>query len=141
MALSASWTHCLIAQSVRASEGNSVVVVISGYQIDNDNAVTIKIHSLYNIFHWWHCMGNEWNILNNFCKCHILEKKEFLKIVQDSQEKHLCQSLFFDKVAGFRPFLQNTSGRLFLKIKVIQCYEFWNWACSIHLLQKEKKSI
>ena len=42
MALSASWTHCLIAQSVRASEGNSVVVVISGYQIDNDNAVTIK---------------------------------------------------------------------------------------------------
>ena len=42
MALSASWTQCLIAQSVRASEGNSVVVVISGYQIDNDNAVTIK---------------------------------------------------------------------------------------------------
>ena len=26
--------------------------------------------------------------------------------------KHLCQSLFFNKVAGLRP---NTSGRLFLK--------------------------
>ena len=27
----------------------------------------------------------------------------FLKISQNSQEKHLCQSLFFDKVAGLRP--------------------------------------
>ena len=66
-------------------------------------------------------------------------KKGVLKNCARFTGKHLCQSLFFDKVAGFRPFLQNTSGRLFLKIKVIQCYEFWNWACSIHLLQKEKK--
>ena len=28
--------------------------------------------------------------------------------------KHLCQTLFFNKVAGLRLFLQNTSGRLLL---------------------------
>ena len=33
----------------------------------------------------------------------ILLKKEFLKISQNSQEKNLCQSLFFNTVAGLRP--------------------------------------
>ena len=65
--------------------------------------------------------------------------KRFLKILQNPQEKHLCQSLFFNKVAGLRsatllkkklwyrcfpvkfakflrtPFVQNTSGRLSYK--------------------------
>ena len=68
-------------------------------------------------------------------------KKVFLEIPQNSQEKHLCQSLFFNKVAGLRratllkerlwrrcfpenfakflrtPFLQNTSIRLLLTFK------------------------
>ena len=30
-------------------------------------------------------------------------KKVFLQILQNSQEKHLWQSLFFNKVAGLRP--------------------------------------
>ena len=30
-------------------------------------------------------------------------KKVFLEISQNSQEKHLCQGLFFNKVAGQRP--------------------------------------
>ena len=34
-------------------------------------------------------------------KCSV--KKVFLKISQNTKEKHLCQSLFFDKVTGLRP--------------------------------------
>ena len=54
-------------------------------------------------------------------------KKVFLEISHNSQEKHLCQSLFFNKVAGLRtcfpvnfakflrtPCLKNTSWRLLL---------------------------
>ena len=68
----------------------------------------------------------------------VLRKKVFLEISQNSQEKHLCQSLFFNKVADLgpatllkmrlwhrcfpvnlakflrTPFLHNTSGRLLL---------------------------
>ena len=32
----------------------------------------------------------------------VLLKKVFLEISQNSQQKHLCQSLFFNKVAGLR---------------------------------------
>ena len=50
-------------------------------------------------------------------------KKVFLKISQNSLEKHVCQSLFFNKVAGLRPttdpgtgvFL-NTCGQLLLNV-------------------------
>ena len=68
----------------------------------------------------------------------VLWKKVFLEISQNFTGKHLCESLFFNKVAGLgpstlfkkslwhrcfpvnfekflkTPFLQNTSGRLFL---------------------------
>ena len=80
----------------------------------------------------------------------VLLKKMFLKISQNSREK-TCKSLFFNKVAGLRPatllrmrlwhrcfpvnfakflrtpFLQNTSGRLLLPVKlciVIECRKF-----------------
>ena len=33
----------------------------------------------------------------------VLKKKVFVEISQNSQEKNLCQGLFFDKVAGLRP--------------------------------------
>ena len=43
-------------------------------------------------------------------------KKSILKNFAKFPGKHLCQGLFFNKVAGFgKPFLQNNSGRLFLK--------------------------
>ena len=38
---------------------------------------------------------------SSYWRC--LTKKVFLKILQNSQEKHLCQSLFFNKVAGLSP--------------------------------------
>ena len=34
-------------------------------------------------------------------KCSV--KKVFLEVSPNSQKKHLCQSLFFNKVAGLRP--------------------------------------
>ena len=46
----------------------------------------------------------------------VFYKKGVLKNFSKFTGKHLCQSLFFDKVAGLRPFLQNTSGRLLLNI-------------------------
>ena len=66
-----------------------------------------------------------------FCKKGVL--KHFAKFTG----KHLCQSLFFNKVAGLAvgrcfpvsfaqflrtPFLQNTSGRLLLKIRIISIF-------------------
>ena len=41
-------------------------------------------------------------------------KKGVLRYFSKFTGKYLCQSLFFNKVAGLRPFLQNTSGRLLL---------------------------
>ena len=41
-------------------------------------------------------------------------RKGVLRNFSKFTAKHLCQSLFFNKVAGLRPFLQNTSGRLLL---------------------------
>ena len=55
-----------------------------------------------------------------FCKKGVL--KNFAKFTG----KHLCQSLFFNKVVGLRPFFQNTSGGSFcnfvesLKVKLFQ---------------------
>ena len=43
-------------------------------------------------------------------------KKGILRNFAKFTGKHLCQSLFFNKVAGEASFLQNTSGRLLLKI-------------------------
>ena len=46
----------------------------------------------------------------------VLQKKFFLEISQDSQEKQLCHSLFLNKVEGLlrAPFLKLTPGRLLL---------------------------
>ena len=48
-------------------------------------------------------------------------KKDVLRKFAKFPGKHLCQSLFFNKVPGLNflrtPFLQNTTGRLFLFIK------------------------
>ena len=52
----------------------------------------------------------------------VLCKKGVLRNFAKSTEKHLCQRLFFNKVASLRqlflrtPFLQKTSGRLLLSI-------------------------
>ena len=64
-------------------------------------------------------------------------KKGVLRNITKFTEKPLCQSLFFNKVAGLRhrgfpvnfvkflrtPFLQNTSGRLLLKLFLM--WMFW----------------
>ena len=54
-------------------------------------------------------------------------KKGVLRNLAKFTGKHLCQSLFFNKVAGVakflrKPFSQNTSGRLLLRVK----YPWWN---------------
>ena len=41
-------------------------------------------------------------------------KKGVLRNFLGFTGKHLCQSLFFNKVADLTPFLQNTSGRMLL---------------------------
>ena len=49
-------------------------------------------------------------------KTGVLLKKVFLKLLVKLTGKHLCQSLFFNRVAGLRRnFLQNTSGGCFSK--------------------------
>ena len=84
--------------------------------------------------------SNMQNTRSSHRRCYV--KKVFLKISKKITEKHLCQSLFFNKVAEFRPatsfkkrlaqvfsceflkivsehlFLQNTSGRLLLEYKL-----------------------
>ena len=63
------------------------------------------------------------NSRNSHRRCSV--KKGVLKNFAKFTGKHLCQSLFFNKVAGLRvpvnfvkfletPFLQNTSGQLLL---------------------------
>ena len=37
-------------------------------------------------------------------------KKVFLEILQNSREKHLCQSLYFIKVAGLQLYQNRDSG-------------------------------
>ena len=44
----------------------------------------------------------------------VFYEKSVLRYFSKFTGKYLCQSLFFNKVAGLRPFLQNTSGRLLL---------------------------
>ena len=61
-------------------------------------------------------------------RCSI--RKGALKNFTKFTGKHLCQSLFFNEVAGLRPqkqasktsFLQNTSGRLLLSFRHFQAY-------------------
>ena len=47
---------------------------------------------------------NEWSHLTQIRSSRpvVFCKKMFLEISRNSQEKHLCQSLFFNKVAGLR---------------------------------------
>ena len=49
-------------------------------------------------------------------------KKGVLRNFTKITVKHLCQSLFFNKVAGLRAFapLQNTNGRLFLGVSYMK---------------------
>ena len=49
----------------------------------------------------WFCRGSR---AEAFCK------KRFLRNLTKLAGKHLCQCLFCNKVAGLKPFLQNTSG-------------------------------
>ena len=67
-------------------------------------------------------------------------KKGFLKNVAKFTGKHICQNLFFNKVAGLRPlnsFLQNTSAWLLLRARSetpqILCSDFVerSWAVVI----------
>ena len=105
-------------------------------------------------FHWgsnvlWKCGNLTIMELAEAATAGVLWKKMFLKISLIFTGKHLCQSLFFNKVAGLRPatllkkrlrhrcfpvnfvkflrtsFLQNTSGRLLLSLcKLIQTGNF-----------------
>ena len=49
----------------------------------------------------YHINFRHWYIRSSHQGCSV--KKIFLKILQNSREKHLCQRLFFNKVAGLRP--------------------------------------
>ena len=67
-------------------------------------------------------------ILNNFfyksSRLEVFCKKGVLKNFAKFTEKHLCQSIFFNKVAGLRQnfqkhlFLQNSSGGCFWRFRV-----------------------
>ena len=61
----------------------------------------------------------------NASGCGTVCKKDVLRIFAKFTGKTLCQSLFFNKVAGcnkvtLAPFLQNTSGRLLLLILILK---------------------
>ena len=43
----------------------------------------------------------------------LFEKMLLLKILQNSEKKHLCQSSFFDKVADWRPTTLSNTGKIF----------------------------
>ena len=61
---------------------------------------------------------------SSHCRCSV--KKAILKNFAKFTEKHLRQGLFFNKVAEhmWTTFLQNTSGRLLLKVKLdSSCFE------------------
>ena len=64
-----------------------------------------------------HFLEGESPTLNNLTKEAVVQrcsaKNIFLEIFVKFTGKQLCQSLFFNKVAGLRtPLLQNTSGRV-----------------------------
>ena len=59
------------------------------------------------------CQGYHYRSSHQRCSM----KKGVLRNLAKFTGRHLCQSLFFNKVAGRRtPFLQNTSGRLLLSL-------------------------
>ena len=75
----------------------------------------------------WALLAKKASSKSHFClksqaatEC-ILQKNMFLNIFTKCKGKYLCQSLFFNKVAGISPkflralFLRSTSGQLLLK--------------------------
>ena len=52
----------------------------------------------------------------------VFYKKGALENFAKFSGKHLCQSLFFNKVAGLRPVLQNSSGLVLFLIVSIFVY-------------------
>ena len=75
-------------------------------------------------------MFNAFQLFSEAATAGVLQKRGVLRNFTKFTGKHLCQSLFFNKVAGLwhrcfpvnfvkflrTPFLQNTSGRLRLAI-------------------------
>ena len=105
----------------------------------NNNNLIIRWYQLYS------CLKSGLKLLSGHldsAKCRSSHrrcsvKKGFLKNFIKFTEKHLCQSLFFNKVAGLghfakflrTPFLQNTSERLLPErkfVRVLQKLHF-NW--------------
>ena len=71
------------------------------------------------------CLKGFWISRSSHRKCSL--KKCFLRNFAKFTDKHLCQSLFFNKVAGLR---QNTSGRLLLNISNILIIFCWLYRSS-----------
>ena len=60
--------------------------------------------------------------LHIFMQLEVFYKKGALENFAKFSGKHLCQSLFFNKVAGLRPVLQNSSGLVLFLIVSIFVY-------------------
>ena len=73
----------------------------------------------YLIIYYWNLNSIE---AHNIIKVQKQLKKGAFRNLAKFTGNHLCQSLFFNKVAGLRPFSQYTSGRLLLKVAILKAY-------------------
>ena len=87
--------------------------MLTNWQIKNSNFEIVHLDFPPKFYLRKHLIEN---IRSNHKRCSI--RRGVLKNFAKFTGKHLCQSLFFNKVAGLRPFLQNTSGRLLLKYPI-----------------------